>query len=144
MTTADKLYLVKTLIVPSLTYPCIPLNAGSITSHLKLQRVLNRALRFVYRRGPDMPTAVSLLNKAKMLPINQTLYNRAKNIWTKLEAGIAGDRSTFDMINSIPIEVPHSWYPSSLERSKKEAPPPIITYNSCVLPAVKDYYKGID
>ena len=143
MSDADKLYLVKTLIIPSLTYPCVPLNACSITSYLKLQRVLNRALRFVYRRGPEMPTVVSLLNRAKLLPINQILYNRAKNIWAKIESGIAGDIDTFHMISGIPIEDPHSWYPSSLERSRKDPPPPITTRDSCILDVVKDYYKGI-
>ncbi len=46
MPTKIKTHLVKTLTLPILDYPPIPIHALSKTQILKLQRVQNRAMRF--------------------------------------------------------------------------------------------------
>ena len=121
----DRLYLVKTLVLPILLYPCIPLNVCSPSNMLKLQIVQNRALKFVYGiRYPVLVTARTLHVRAKLKPINVVLHTRAINIWRKLAAGTAGDQATYNMIDGISIERPHGWFPSSLDRSGKATPPP--------------------
>ena len=141
MSQKDKLYLVKTLIMPTLTYPCVPLNTCSIACFAKLQAALNRALRFVFGvRFPAMPTARSLLHRAKIKPINQVLHKRAQNLWRKLELGTAGDIGTYNLVSQTPIAHPHFWYPSSLNRARMELPPPIFTAKDSATPEVAAYY----
>ena len=65
-------------------------------------------------RYPDnIATTKSLLERAKLKPINQIIYHRAKNIWNKIEAGTVADIDTFNNLSNIPIEKSHKWYPSS-------------------------------
>ena len=139
---AERIYLAKTLIVPSLTYPCTPLNTCSAASFSKLQTVLNRAMRFAFNvRYPEMPTARSLLERAKIEPINKIIHKRASNIWNKIDQGIAGDIDTYNNIKSIPLSKPHSWFPSSLERTTLGEPPPIYTTTDRANHLVKAYYN---
>ena len=140
--TRNKLYLIKTLVIPILLYPCVPLNASSIATIATLQTVLNRALRFAFGvRYPDMPTARSLHIRAKIKPINIMLYKRAKNLWAKLESGHAGDRNTFEDIIGTPIEKPHTWFPSSYTRAQKPEPPPMYTRQEGSSPQLVAYYN---
>ena len=129
MAQAEKILRVKSLIIPSLSYPSVPLNTCPITSFCKLQAVLNRALKFSFGvRYPDVPTARSLLDRAKIKPMNQTIHKRASNIWHKLEQGIAGDKDTYRMIKGINLIKNNRNFPSSLKRAEKEEPPPINSW----------------
>ena len=141
MAQAEKLLLVKSLIVSSLTYPSTPLNTCSISAFCKLQAVLNRAMKFAFGvRYPDTPTARSLLNRAKILPINQTIHKRATKTWGKIELGIAGDKDMFKDLKKIQLAKGHKGFPSSLQRAEREVPPPIYTYNDSSNNRVKAYY----
>ena len=63
---------------------------------------MNKALRYVYKiRYPDTPTCKSVLEMAKMKPINQTIYWRSQKIWDKIERGIAADISVYNEILKI-------------------------------------------
>ena len=142
MSHKDKLYLVKTLVIPTLTYPCVPLNACSRADFGKLQVVLNRALKFAFNiRYPVTPKSKDLHTRAKLEPINIILFNRAKNLWYKLETGIAGDVDTFNMISEIDIINHNRNFPSSLERARKEVPPPIFTIKDTTKNHIKIYYQ---
>ena len=137
----EKLLLVKTLILPTLTYPCTPLNASSITTFANLQSACHRALKFAFGiRYPAMPTARSLLARAKIKPLNVIIHNRAKRTWDKIERGIAGDQGSFATISAIEIRRPHRWFPSSLERARQEEPPPIYTRLASADPSVRAHY----
>ena len=92
----SKLILVKTLIIPILTYPVTPLNTASAHGMVSLQKVLNRGLRFVYNTNwQSMTSSKSLHLRARVLPINQTIHNRAMQVWDKIKNGIAADVETF-------------------------------------------------
>ena len=129
-------------MIPILLYPCVPLNACSVSALATLQTVLNRALRFAYGiRYPDTPTARSLHIRAKIKPVNVILYNRAKKLWAKLESGVAGDRNSFEDITGIPIEKPHTYFPSSYARVQKPEPPSMYTLKEGVSPHLVAYYR---
>ena len=143
MAQAEKILLVKSLIIPSLSYPSVPLNTCPITSFCKLQAVLNRALKFSFGvRYPDVPTARSLLDRAKIKPMNQTIHKRASNIWHKLEQGIAGDKDTYRMIKGINLIKNNRNFPSSLKRAEKEEPPPINSWMDKSNARVKAFYNN--
>ena len=90
----------------------------SMHSIIKLQRVLNKALEFVFNVfWPNFTTARALHTRAKIKPINQILHNRAKKIWSKIEDGTAGDPTTFDSIKNLPFPNPNCNFPYSYLRS---------------------------
>ena len=133
----------KALIIPTLVYPVTPLNSAPITGVLDLQRVLNKALKFVFNaRYPDLVTMRELHTRAKLKPINQILHNRAKATWDKIESGTAGDPDMFNRIKRIPIVKPHFNFPSSYRRTLKEEPPPIYTKEDIYLIEVQNYYRN--
>ena len=138
-----KLHLIKALVIPTLTYPCAPLNACSAARMGELQIVLNKALNFVYNnRHPNMVRLKTLHERAKINPINITIYKLSKNTWDKIEAGTAGDRETFTNIMSEPQGTPHGWFPSSYSRAQLAEPPPIFIKKDSIKPEVKRYYKN--
>ena len=81
------------------------------------------------------------LNGLFISPLNQVIYQRAKNTWTKIASGIAGDKRTFENISEIPIVKRHSWFPSSLERTRREKPPPLYTVTQASSSRIKQYYR---
>ena len=138
----SKLILVKTLIIPILTYPVTPLNTASAHGMVSLQKVLNRGLRFVYNtKWQDMTTSRSLHLRAKIFPINITIHNRAMQVWNKIGNGIAADIETFRTITSLDYNKPNSWFPSSYTRAQKAEPPPIYTYRDTRSQRSIRYYK---
>ena len=79
-----KLYL--TIVRPQLLYPIIPLNIISKTAHKKLQKVQNKALRFIENTTlNDRIISTTLHARNKLPTINTYLHRRAINVWTQLQ-----------------------------------------------------------
>ena len=79
-----KLYL--TIVRPQLLYPIIPLNSISKTAHKKLQKVQNKALRFIENTTlNDRIPSTTLHARNKLPTINTYLHRRAINVWTQLQ-----------------------------------------------------------
>ena len=136
-----KTQLTKSLILTTLTYPCIPLNTCSVSRLLQLQAIQNDALRWIYNvRHTQRITNRELHHRANLLPLNQVIHSRARILWEKLRAGEAGDRESFERISSIDVREYFRYFPSSLDISLKEDPPPIYTPEDCKSQAVKDFY----
>ena len=137
-----KLLMIKTLIVPTLTYPCAPLNTASISKTLELQRILNKALRFVYNiYYPDLTSMRELHQRAKIMPINQYIHTYSKNVWEKIENGIAADQNIFNEITNLQMDKPKVRFPSSYARSKLNTPPPVYVEPDTHHPNVVRYYN---
>ena len=121
-----KFYLVKALVIPALTYPAYPLNALSKTATLKLQKILNKSLRFVYnQRYPYTLNTEELHRLASIQPINITLYNRGRKTMDKLTTTIRDPKYNEIINNNDQHE--HSWFKKSFLKLINAEPPPIYT-----------------
>jgi hypothetical protein len=81
--TKRKLYL--SIVRSTLLYPIVPLNAISKTNMTKLQRVQNRASRWITNhRKNDRKTSKFLHEKANLIPINEYLNIQAEKTFERL------------------------------------------------------------
>lgn len=86
MQTKIKTQLIKSLVLPILEYPPIPIVSLSKTQISKLQKIQNRALRFATnQRYPYTLNTRQIHSLTKTKPINIRLHKRAINIWRKIE-----------------------------------------------------------
>ena len=76
-----KTTLAKTLLIPVLEYPPVPLCAISKTQKRNLQIVLNKALRFIDRNEGDIISVEDLHRKYNITPLNISIHNKACKIW---------------------------------------------------------------
>ncbi|KAF2343873.1 hypothetical protein FHG87_025371, partial [Trinorchestia longiramus] len=82
--TKRKLYLA--YVRSALIYPVIPLHTLSPSSISKLQRVQNKATRFITNaEWHDFNTSAQLHRQTKLAPINTLLHEHAKRIWTNIK-----------------------------------------------------------
>ena len=87
LSTKNKLLLYTSTVRAALLYPIIPLHTASKTQIIKLQRIQNRATRFISGKTLlDRCTSISLHNECNLKPINLTLHQYARDTWNKIEA----------------------------------------------------------
>ena len=121
-----KLHLVKSLLVPQITYPSYPLNIISHSNMIKLQRIQNKALRFVYNdRYPYTHTNEHLHRQSDLPPVNITLYYRGKKTYEKLTTHIRDN--IYTDILSTNNHTEHSWFKKPYIRITGPEPPPLYT-----------------
>ena len=81
-----KRYLYITLIRPLLEYPCIELNKTTRTNKSKLQKIQNKALRFILNlRLNDRVRAETMHERAKLDPINVRLAKLTRKMLYKMK-----------------------------------------------------------
>lgn len=120
-----KSHLVKSYILPLLEYPPVPLNTISNTQKLKLQRVLNKALRYAENEHyPFNYNTEQLHNIHKITALNTRIHRRATKIWQKLEE--TRDQNYAKITNQEYGRM-HNWFPSSLLHINRPPPNPIYT-----------------
>ena len=128
-----KLQMVKTLVLPYLFYPPVPLHLASKTQMRKLQRVQNNSLRFAYGvKWDEYVSSKRLHNEYRPAarPVNQVLYWRARDIWEGIKNDISGNASMLEKI--LKVEIDYSSrrekdlikFPSSYTRAMKRGEPP--------------------
>ena len=124
LTPSIKVTLVKTLLIPVLEYPPIPMCSATKTQLLKLQRVQNRALKFINNNDTErIDTIKELHEKYNFLPINISLYNKALKIWQTLEAT---EEDTYQKLHR-QIEGNHTWFPRTSQIVNINTPEPLYT-----------------
>ena len=108
-----KTRLYKTLILPLLTYPVIPLNATSRTQLAKLQRIQNQAIRWICdERWPIICPIEQRHHDLKIEKMEDRIRRLAEGVWHKLdEEGSAFHQETL----RIQTPHPHNWYPSAYD-----------------------------
>ena len=108
-----KVRLYKTLVLPLLTYPVIPLNTCSRTQMIKLQRIQNDAIRWICNeRWPIIcPTDVRH-EELKIERIDDRIKRLAEGVWHKLEEE---DSAFHTETLGIQTPHPHNWFPSSYD-----------------------------
>lgn len=86
MHTKIKTQLEKTLILPILDYPLIPIHALRATQISKLQIVQNKALRFATnQRYPYTLNITEIHELTHPLPINIRLHLQAEKTWARIQ-----------------------------------------------------------
>ena len=78
LTTKMKTTLIKTLLIPILEYPSIPICAASLTHKRNMQIVVNKALKFINCNEDNEATVDQLHIKYNITPLNISMHQRAK------------------------------------------------------------------
>ena len=119
-----KATLIKTLLIPIIEYPPIPICGASKTQILKLQRIQNKALRFINHNDIErIDTAKGLHERYKFLPVNISLNQKARKIWETLRGT---DEETYNNLMR-PIEANHNWFPRTSTLVNNNIPDPMYT-----------------
>ena len=117
-----KLYLVKTKILPILDYSPIPTHMASRTRMLQLQRVQNKALRFVTdQRYPYTESTEEQHSRLNVKLISTRLREAANKIWENLENQ---QDPNYDHIKEMDRNtgMEHPWFPRSMKTLREEPP----------------------
>ncbi len=83
-----KATLVKALLIPVIEYPPIPMCSISNTQKLKMQRVINKALKFINSHENNDARLEELHAKYNIIPLNISINMRAKKIWESVKATV--------------------------------------------------------
>ena len=110
--TKFKMQLIKTLVMPYLYYPPIPLHLASKNQMRRLQRVQNDSLRFAFDISWDDFVSNKKLHtvfkdtifKETLRPVNQELYWRARKTWTSIKDHGSGDSEMLQKILDLQID----------------------------------------
>ena len=105
--TKFKMQLIKTLVLPYLYYPPVPLHLASKNQMRKLQRVQNDSLRFALGiKWDDFVSNIKLntMFKETLRPVNQELYWRARRTWTSIKDQGSGDSEMLQKILALEID----------------------------------------
>ena len=108
-----KLRLFKTLILPLLLYPIIPINACSKSQINKLQKIQDAAIRWIYNENPPTRCPIELRHRQlKLEYIADRIKRMAETIWTNIEQE---NGEFFQHTKQIVMAAPHNRFPSSYE-----------------------------
>ena len=118
-----KTTLVKTLLIPVLEYPTIPICVASLTQKRKLQSILNKAVRFIHCNEEEQLNTKQLHIKYNISPLNISSYYKAKKTWETIRI------SENDQYEELVTERnnTHTWFPKSSIIINMEEPEAIIT-----------------
>lgn len=123
LTPKIKTTLVKTLLIPVMTYPPIPLCMASPTQKRQMQIVLNKALRFIHCNEDEQLNTSELHIKYNITPLNICNYNKAVNIWETIKIS---ENEQYEELTGLRNKI-HTWFPKSSEIIRMEIPQAIIT-----------------
>ncbi len=123
LTPKMKSILVKTLLVPVLEYPPIPICMASNTQKRKMQIILNKAVRFIHCNESEELNTMELHQKYNITPLNISTYYKAQRIWATIQAS---EPEQYEMLVT-PRPNTHTWFPKSSDIVSLEPPQAIIT-----------------
>lgn len=120
--TKKKLYL--TYVRPALIYPIIPIHTQSKTQISKLQKIQNKATRFITgTTRADSITSQHLHKITGLQPINIVLHEQAHKIWQKIENNIP---TLYEQLSFPPNTKEHSRFRSSKTKANLPTPEPVF------------------
>lgn len=119
-----KLYIA--LVRSALTYPIIPTHTASKTAISKLQKIQNRATRFITNtHWTDFRSSEFLHLTSRLPPINSFLYQSALDLWNKIEIT---DPDLYNQLTFPDELVPHQHRSFQSSFIKKSEPQPEPKY----------------
>ncbi len=117
-----KLTQIKTLLLPKIEYPVIPLCTISLTQKRELQVIINKALKFLsFNEEDKLLTVEELHYKYDIKPLNITLRAKARKIWETIQV------TEPDHYNQLiqRFNFNHTWFPKSTVIINSDVPDPI-------------------
>ncbi len=124
LTPKIKATLVKTLLIPVLEYPPIPLCSLSKTQKINIQKIINKGLRFINSNEAETLTIKETHEKYSITPFNISTYNKALKIWQTVE--LTQENLYTQLVT--PRNTQHNWFPRT--SNLIQAPPPAPIYTS--------------
>ena len=110
-----KLRLYKTLVLPLLLYPIIPINVSSKTQQKRLQTVQNEAVRWICNEKWPIKCPIDRRHgEMKLEYMRDRIRRMAEGIWSKLEEE---NDEFFQETIEINMREPHGSYPSSYKKT---------------------------
>ena len=124
----NKTKLYKSLILPSLIYPTVPLHTAPNAHLNKLQVIQNASLRFILNKNPlNSPSSAELHRQTNIEPVNVMLHRHAKKTWSTIKTF---HKQLYDKLAILPpLTNKNLKYPSSRKLAEGPPPPPIYTYH---------------
>ena len=105
-----KSHLYKTLILPILEYPAVHCCLASKTNLEKMQRIQNKAIRFINKHSGDELSIEETHERYQLEPINTRLFKRANKSWDKLNLLEPGLVEHSRMENETEDRTDHYWW----------------------------------
>ena len=130
MSSGIKRYLYITIVRPVLEYPPVPLHTLSRSALLEIQKVQNRALRWIHVPEPvDRRTTNQELHRMyRLQPMNIRLHYLAQRIWERVdEDDDVNLQRILQMEDHVREGAEHYWWPWSRRRAFGAPPRPIFT-----------------
>ena len=127
LTPKIKTHLYKAFIQPIMEYPILPLCGISKSNIMKIQRIQNRAIKFITSNDNEHLTIQQAHEKYNVTAINVRFHNRGKKTWQKLartEPDLV-QRSTNENENNEFKD--HYWWRRIASSIQDEEPDPIYT-----------------
>ena len=123
LTPKIKATLIKTLLIPVLEYPPIPICSLSKTKKIELQKVLNQGLRFINHHDTERKTMEETHRLYNITPINTSIHIKANKIWNTIR--ITQEQEYHDLVR--PRNRAHYWFPRTSTLIDLPLPMPIYT-----------------
>lgn len=128
LNTNIKLHLIKTCVIPILTYPPYPLASLSKTSIKKLQKIQNNSLRYVYNeKYPFNRTMEELHTLSNIKPINIVIHEQARKTKSTMQNNIQDETYIQFVTENQDNQKEHSWFPKTALRLDRHNPTPNYT-----------------
>ncbi len=118
-----KATLIKTLLIPVIEYPPVPLCSISKTQKLKIQRIINQGLKFTNRNEAETITTEEQHKKYNITPFNISIHKKACKIWETVRF------SEGNYYNELvrPRDKIHKWFPKTTAIIEAQIPEPVYT-----------------
>ena len=118
-----KTTLIKTVLIPVLEYPTIPICMASETQKRKIQSVLDKAVRFIHCNENQLMNTEQLYVKYHIIPLNISTYYKAQKTWETIRTT---EKALYEELVTERYNK-HSWFPKSSAIINAPEPQAIIT-----------------
>ncbi len=125
LTPKIKTTLIKTLLIPVIEYPPVPLCSISKTQKINLQKVLNRGLKFIHYNETERLTIKELHQLYNITPFNVSTHNKACKTWERVR--YIEEEQTYEELTR-ERDRTHNWFPKTT--TIISSPPPLPIYTS--------------
>lgn len=120
-----KKHLTKAMVFPHLMFSPTPLYACSNHNKLKMQRIINKSLRWINGDRPPYNTTIKQLHeRLEIIPLNIQIYRQNYNLWTRMRENFP---ELYEKFTTDRDRV-HKWWPTSLITEDTGPPEPLYIH----------------